>query len=68
VIAFLAALNVKGTQESTRLNLFLAVADLITQAVLVVIGMAWSSADVLVTMSTSGGAELGDFLLGSRSG
>src|SRR5215470_9453499 len=39
VIAFLAALNIKGTQESSRLNLILAVADLLTQAVLVVIGM-----------------------------
>ena len=31
VIVFLAALNVKGTQESTRLNLILAIADLCTQ-------------------------------------
>ena len=37
VIAFLAALNVKGTQESTRLNLILAIADLCTQIVLVAI-------------------------------
>src|ERR671918_621870 len=31
VVAFLAALNVKGTQESTRFNLILAMADLFTQ-------------------------------------
>src|SRR6188768_2904865 len=34
VIVFLAALNVKGTQESTRLNLILAIADLCTQVIL----------------------------------
>jgi APA family basic amino acid/polyamine antiporter len=39
LVAFLAALNVKGTQESTRLNLVLAVGDLMTQAVLVGIGI-----------------------------
>src|ERR671919_3126864 len=36
LIAFLAALNVKGTKESTRFNLILAIADLLTQIVLVV--------------------------------
>lgn len=40
LIAFLAALNVKGTQESARLNLVLAVGDLMTQVVLVGIGVA----------------------------
>jgi APA family basic amino acid/polyamine antiporter len=40
LIAFLAALNVKGTQESARFNLVLAVGDLLTQVVLVVIGVA----------------------------
>jgi len=40
VIAFLAALNVKGTKESARFNLVLAVADLLTQTVLVGIGLA----------------------------
>lgn len=40
LIAFLAGLNVKGTQESARLNLVLAVGDLMTQVVLVVIGIA----------------------------
>src|SRR5881397_27537 len=39
VIVFLAALNVKGTQESTRLNLILAIADLCTQIILVAIGL-----------------------------
>ena len=40
VVALLAALNVKGTQESSRLNLVLAIGDLATQILLVVIGVA----------------------------
>ncbi|MEX2108951.1 MAG: APC family permease [Solirubrobacterales bacterium] len=40
LIVLLAALNVKGTQESARLNLVLAVGDLLTQVVLVAIGAA----------------------------
>jgi len=39
LIAALAALNVKGTQESARLNLVLAIGDLATQVVLVGIGV-----------------------------
>ncbi len=39
VVALLAALNVKGTQESSRLNLVLAIGDLATQILLVVIGI-----------------------------
>jgi len=39
LIALLAALNVKGTQESARLNLVLAIGDLLTQVVLVAIGV-----------------------------
>src|SRR3954470_6196725 len=40
LVALLAALNVKGTQESSKLNLVLAIGDLLTQIVLVAIGMA----------------------------
>src|ERR671934_2299000 len=40
LVALLAALNVKGTQESSRLNLVLAIGDLCTQILLVVIGIA----------------------------
>jgi APA family basic amino acid/polyamine antiporter len=40
LIAGLAVLNVRGSQESARLNLVLAVADLATQVVLVGIGLA----------------------------
>src|SRR5216117_4010646 len=40
LVALLAALNVKGTQESARLNLVLAIGDLLTQVILVSIGIA----------------------------
>src|SRR5919197_1503415 len=40
VIAALAALNVKGTKESSKLNLVLAIGDLLTQVILVSIGIA----------------------------
>src|SRR5205823_1700131 len=40
IVALLAALNIKGTQESSRLNLVLAIGDLCTQIVLVAIGVA----------------------------
>jgi basic amino acid/polyamine antiporter, APA family len=39
LIGLLAALNVKGTRESARLNLVLAIGDLLTQVVLVAIGV-----------------------------
>jgi len=70
VIVFLAALNVKGTQESTRLNLILAVADLFTQIILVVIGLALVfSPDILVDNVDLGVApSWGDFLLGIAVG
>lgn len=40
LVALLAALNVKGTKESARLNLMLAIGDLLTQLALVAIGIA----------------------------
>src|SRR5213596_1589116 len=40
LVGLLAALNVKGTQESSRLNLVLAIGDLCTQILLVAIGIA----------------------------
>jgi basic amino acid/polyamine antiporter, APA family len=40
LVGLLAALNVKGTQESSRLNLVLAIGDLATQILLVMIGFA----------------------------
>src|SRR5436190_11397043 len=70
VIVFLAALNVKGTQESTRLNLILAIADLCTQVILVAIGMALVfSPSILVDNVHLGVApSWGDFLLGIAVG
>src|SRR5512132_3840392 len=38
VIALLAGLNIRGLGESAKLNLFLALADLATQALLIVVG------------------------------
>src|SRR5882724_1816761 len=70
VIVFLAALNVKGTQESTRLNLILAVADLCTQVILVIIGLVLVfSPTILVDNVHLGVApSWGDFLLGIGGG
>jgi APA family basic amino acid/polyamine antiporter len=70
VVVFLAALNVKGTQESTRLNLILAIADLFTQAILVVIGLALVfNPSILVDNVHLGVApSWGDFLLGIAVG
>ncbi|HEX3737251.1 MAG TPA: APC family permease [Solirubrobacterales bacterium] len=39
LVAGLAALNIRGTEESSKLNLILAIADLATQVVLVGIGV-----------------------------
>jgi basic amino acid/polyamine antiporter, APA family len=70
LIAFLAALNVKGTQESARLNLVLAVGDLLTQLVLVALGVAL----VLDPQTLIDNVELGvaptwsDFALGIAVG
>jgi APA family basic amino acid/polyamine antiporter len=70
VIAFLAALNVKGTQESTRLNLILAIADLCTQIILVAIGIFLVlSPSILVDNVHLGVApSWGDFFLGIAVG
>ena len=38
VIAILAALNIRGLGESTKVNIFLAITDLMTQIALVVLG------------------------------
>ncbi len=70
VLALLAALNVKGTEESTRLNLVLAVADLLTQVVLVVIGLVLVfDPDLLVSQIELGSVpSWGDFALGIAVG
>jgi basic amino acid/polyamine antiporter, APA family len=70
LIALLAALNVRGTEESTRLNLVLAVGDLLTQVVLVVVGLALVlDPDLLVSQVELGVApSWGDFALGIAVG
>ena len=70
LIALLAALNVKGTRESARFNLVLAIADLLTQIVLVVIGIALVlSPETLVDNVHFGVAPTwGDFALGIAVG
>ena len=70
LIIALAALNVKGTEESTRLNLVLAVGDLLTQFLLVIIGFFLVlSPDILVSNVEFGVApSWGDFALGIAVG
>ncbi len=70
VLAMLAALNVKGTEESARLNLVLAMADLFTQAVLVIIGLTLVfNPDLLVAQVDLGTVpSWGDFALGIAVG
>src|SRR5881392_2039786 len=70
LVAVLAALNIKGTEESSRLNLVLAIGDLCTQIVLVGIGIALVlSPDILVNNVHLGIAPTwGDFALGIAVG
>ncbi len=70
LIAALAALNVRGTEESARFNLVLAIADLATQVVLVIIGFALVfNADILVENVDFGVAPTwSDFALGIAVG
>jgi basic amino acid/polyamine antiporter, APA family len=70
LVGLLAALNIKGTQESARLNLVLAIGDLCTQIVLVGIGVALVlSPDILVNNVHLGVAPTwGDFALGIAVG
>jgi basic amino acid/polyamine antiporter, APA family len=70
LLACLAALNIKGTEESSRLNLVLAVADLLTQVVLVVIGLVLVlNVDTLTSQVELGSVpSWGDFALGIAVG
>jgi len=70
VVVFLAALNVKGTQESTRLNLILAIADLFTQVILVAIGvfLVLSPSILIDNVQLGVAPSWGDFLLGIAVG
>src|ERR1700759_2050944 len=70
LVVGLALLNVRGTEESAKLNLILAVADLATQVVLVGIGLVLVfSPDVLVSNVHLGVApSWSDFALGIAVG
>jgi APA family basic amino acid/polyamine antiporter len=70
LIVLLAALNVKGAQESGRLNLVLAVGDLATQVALVAVGMVLVlNPETLVNNVQLGVAPTwGDFALGIAVG
>jgi basic amino acid/polyamine antiporter, APA family len=70
LIVLLAALNVKGTKESARLNLMLAIGDLLTQLALVAIGVALVlDPQILVDNVDFGVAPTwGDFALGIAVG
>jgi APA family basic amino acid/polyamine antiporter len=70
LIGLLAALNIKGTQESTRLNLVLAIGDLATQILLAGFGLILVfSPDILVSNVDLGVAPTwGDFALGIAVG
>src|SRR3954451_7885705 len=65
VVGLLVALNVFGVQESARLNVFLAIADLLTQVVLVIVGAVLVlSPDTLVNNVDFGTyPKLTDFLI-----
>jgi len=66
LVALLIGINVIGSRESARLNLVLAIADLATQVVLVVLGLALVlSPEILVANVELGVApSWGDFALG----
>ena len=70
LVVLLAALNIKGTEESARLNLVLAIADLLTQIALVAIGIVLVlDPDLLVNQVDLGTSPTwGDFALGIAVG
>ena len=65
VIAILAAVNVVGVRESAGLNVFLALADFLTQLILVVIGMVLVFSPDVLTENVDFGTypTVGDFLI-----
>jgi basic amino acid/polyamine antiporter, APA family len=70
LIAGLALLNIRGTEESSRLNLILAMADLATQVILVAIGLVLVfNPHILVSQVDLGVApSWGNFALGIAVG
>ena len=70
VIAALAMLNIRGTEESSKLNLILAVADLCTQVVLVAIGavLVLSPSTLIDNVHLGVAPSWSDFALGVAVG
>lgn len=70
LVIVLCAVNVVGSQESARLNFVLAIADLLTQVVLVVIGIALVLSPEILTSNVQLGIAptWGDFALGVAVG
>src|SRR3954454_3528197 len=70
LIAGLAALNVKGTQESAKLNLVLAIGDLATQVLLVAVGifLVFSPETLINNVDFGVAPTWGDFALGIALG
>ena len=65
VVAVLAAVNVVGVKESARLNVFLALADFVTQVLLVVIGLVlvFSPNTLIENVDFGTYPTVGDFLI-----
>ena len=65
VIAVLGLLNIVGVQEAAGLNIFLAIADFLTQVVLVVVGvvLVFSPETLVENVDFGTSPTLGDFLV-----
>ena len=65
VVMVLAAVNIRGVKESTGVNVFFAVADFLTQVVLVVVGMVLVFSPEILTENVDFGTSptVRDFLI-----
>ena len=65
LVLLLAMLNIRGIQESARLNIFLALADLATQALLVIVGavLILSPSVLISNVHFGSGPTLSSFLI-----
>jgi len=70
IVGALALLNIRGAEESTKINFFLAIADIVTSVILIGVGFVMVfDADLLVSQIQLGVAPTwGDFLLGIAVG
>ncbi|MCY0464250.1 amino acid permease, partial [Klebsiella pneumoniae] len=70
IVGGLALLNIRGAEESTKINFFLAIADIVTSVILIGVGFAMVfDPDLLVSQIELGVApSWGDFLLGIAVG